>query len=389
MNKNTRNSKENIVAVHLLNDYSGSPNVLRQAITAWVQNGHTVDLYTATPSGKGMLSEIPGVTMHRIFYRWHPRKWMTLFYYMVSQVLLFLRLLVRLHKNDKLYINSLLPFGAALAGWLRGVTVCYHFHEVSVKPALLKHWLLLVANTTASRGVFVSEDLRARLAFRKKGQVIYNTVPEQFIEKALCFPREYPAESFTVLMVCSLKKYKGVLEFAATARQLPHIRFRLVLNAQLPEIETFFRDQEISPNLEFFPAASELSPFYETASVVLNLSRPDEWIETFGMTILEAMYYGLPVIVPPAGGVLELVTDGREGFRIDSSDSAGLAEAIQQLASDAKLYQSFAANARRKACGFNPARFSREINAIVSGSEENCISNLTSGSNLPFPESGN
>lgn len=48
--------------------------------------------------------------------------------------------------------------------------------------------------------------------------------------------------------------------------------------------------------------------FYNKATVVLNLTDKTQAIETFGMTPLEAMSCGLPVIVPTIGGIAELVT---------------------------------------------------------------------------------
>ena len=40
-------------------------------------------------------------------------------------------------------------------------------------------------------------------------------------------------------------------------------------------------------------------------------------VETFGMTILEAMPYGIPAIVPNVGGPLELVQHGYNGYCVD------------------------------------------------------------------------
>lgn len=45
---------------------------------------------------------------------------------------------------------------------------------------------------------------------------------------------------------------------------------------------------------------------------MLNLTNKNQAIETFGMTPLEAMTCGLPVIVPTVGGIAELVIDNKE-----------------------------------------------------------------------------
>ena len=43
------------------------------------------------------------------------------------------------------------------------------------------------------------------------------------------------------------------------------------------------------------------------ASVCLNLSQQPDWVETFGLTIWEALTQGTPVIVPDVGGPLEII----------------------------------------------------------------------------------
>lgn len=357
--------KKRIIAVHLLNDFSGSPFVLRQSLEVLVNEGYQTELFTATPSGEGFLSNIDGVKQHRLFYQWNKKKWITLFLFLYSQLFLFFRLCFYLRKKDLVYINSLLPFGAAVAAKLRGCTIIYHIHEVSVKPALLKKILLLVARSTANQSIFVSQDLLSRTNYNERATVVYNALPDEFVMKAIQSAGKRGPTPFTVLMACSLKKYKGVMEYVQCAQQLPLFRFILVLNAASGDISEFFRGQGLPDNLEFFPAQSNLHPFYQQADVVMNLSRPGEWVETFGMTVLEAMYYKKPVIVPPVGGVTELVTDELEGFCIDSSLVKLICEKLQLLAACNSLYRQQSVNAFKKAQVFSRARFDAGIIHVI------------------------
>lgn len=352
--------RNRIIAVHLLNDFSGSPFVLRQSLEALVKKGYVVELLTATPGEAGFLSEIEGVTTSPVFYKWSPNKWMTLLLFLYSQLYLFCKVLFKARRSDIVYVNSLLPFGAALGAWIKGAKVLYHIHEVSIKPALLKKFLLTIAGFTASKGIFVSKDLQQRTRFKGKSVVVYNSLPSSFIQEAMTAKRKTNTE-FSVLMICSLKKYKGVDEFVEIARRLPRFKFTLVLNASLADIETYFMEATIPTNLELVPSQKNVHPFYQNADVVVNLSRPDEWVETFGMTILEAMYYGKPVIVPPVGGVIELVTPGREGYRIAGRQVNELTENLQLMATSPTYYRQLSVNAQSKARQFSPAVFSESI----------------------------
>lgn len=361
--------KKRIIAVHLLNDFSGSPFVLRQSIEVLLKQGYSVDILTATPEGKGFLSDIPGARLHPVFYRWSPNRWKTLLFYCWSQLRLFINVSRMIRKEDIVYVNSLLPFGAALAGHWRGARVLYHIHEVSIQPALLKRWLLWVAQRTATLGLFVSADLHHRTSWNKPHRIVYNALPDSFIQQAM-LSRASNSSRFRVLMLCSLKSYKGVWEYVQLADRLPNMQFRLVLNATTEAIQAFFQHASLPANLTCFPAQSDVHRFYSDTDVVLNLSHPDAWIETFGMTILEAMYYRKPVIVPPVGGVLELVTTHVEGYTISAHDGAAIREALLTLQACPSLYNRMQAAAFRKATTFTPLRFRRELLQVMASLQQ-------------------
>lgn len=55
------------------------------------------------------------------------------------------------------------------------------------------------------------------------------------------------------------------------------------------------------------------------------------YLESFGMTVVEAMTFGLPVIACAAGGVLDIIVDGQTGILIPPRDPVALATAITRL----------------------------------------------------------
>lgn len=328
-------NNKRIIAVHLLNDFSGSPLVFREAISAYAAKGYEVILYTASPSGKGFLSHLPGVENRSLPYRWYSNKWLTLFSFLLVQGLLFFRLLFTCRKDDIVYINTLLPFGAALAAACRGARVWYHVHEISLKPALLKKFLLLVAEYSARRVIFVSGYLSGQFSFKRPAsEVIYNKLPAIFEKRARTFLQQYTLRAerpFSILMLCSLKEYKGVYEFVYCARQLPRYRFMLVLNAGADEVERFRKQSKAPSNCEIYAAQHDTHQFYQQADLVVNFSLPHLWVETFGMTVLEAHAYHLPVIVPPVGGPAELLQLGVKGICCDARNREDLLKALRQM----------------------------------------------------------
>ncbi len=353
-----------LVVVHMRNDLSGSTRVLAQAVEALCAQEVNIVLYTATIDYEGFLSDLPNqVEIRSIPYKRRNRRWRTFFSYLYVQVWLFFSLLKYILKPTKIYINTVLPFGAAFAGILMRKKVIYHIHEVSLAPApiLLKKWLFFVVRLTAHKVIFVSEFLKEQMSFsRTEKVVIHNCISESFTENAEEISHATDKE-FRVLMICSLAEYKGVPEFIELAKAMSGFKFDLVLNATLSEIKLVLGKAELPNNLNVYPAQKKVEHFYKEASVLLNLSDTQKHIETFGMTVLEGMNYGLPCIVPPVGGVLELIDDGVNGYCIDSKNLSQIIDAIEELRVDTRLYSSLSVQAKKKAELFNSDLFEKAI----------------------------
>lgn len=71
--------------------------------------------------------------------------------------------------------------------------------------------------------------------------------------------------------------------------------------------------------------------------------------ELFGMPIVEAMSAGTPAVATQAGGMPELIENGRSGLLVPRDDSAALAEAIMRLLADENLRRSMGRAARQRA----------------------------------------
>jgi len=358
--------KPKIVAVHLLNDFSGSPMVLSQALIGLQKSGHEVVIHTAG-GREGFLSDID-CKKEYFKYKFFRNPLLRLAAFICSQLVVFTQLLKYRKENVVIYVNTLLPFGAALAGKIMGKKVVYHIHESYIKPVALKNFLKGVAANTADTAVYVSNYLcEAEKIKNIKYKVVYNALPDEFVSKADGFNYHIPnASSFTVLMVCSLKEYKGVNEFVALAKRHPKLRFEMVLNATKEDISNYFSEGNIPSNLTLFPTQKDLDPFYRRASLLLNLTNPQLCVETFGMTILEAMCYGIPVIAPPVGGPAEIVDSGKNGFTIDVREEANLDFAIEKLYADGNMLSSFSSKAKETSSRFSTHDLQGEIVKIIS-----------------------
>lgn len=353
-----------IFAFHLLNDYSGSPKVLGQLLKAWTRAG--IEVHLGTCSAKtGFLSDIPAVHYHPYWYRWSANPLIRFFNLMTSQILLILQFWRKVTTNDIVYVNTVLPFGAAILGKLKGCRVIYHVHETSMKPKVFKQFLFAMVRLCADEVIYVSDYLAN--TERVKGpriHTVHNAIENEFSARAAKFSKMDSTRN-RVLMICSLKTYKGVFEFVALAALHPDKSFRLVLNATNDELKRFFANTQLAANVELFPAQHDVHPHYQWADAVLNLSRSSEWVETFGLTIIEAMAYKLPVITPEVGGVVELITNGVEGYQVDSRNLPLLSQKLSLILDEPNTYKRMQLASLERLSFFSEAAFVGKIDGIL------------------------
>lgn len=346
-----------IACFHLFNDYSGSPKVLKTVISGLLKKGHSIDLVT---SCGGVLDELKGeenLRMKQYNYTFSRNICVRAMRYACVQLQVFFIALGYMFKKDTvIYINTILPVGAAIGGRIAGRKVIYHYHENAKAKSTIYRILAKIMQFIASDIICVSEYQRSFLRRKKRVLVIPNALQEKFTNNIAPDCKRAFAQK-RVLMLGSLKSYKGTMEFIELARRLSAFSFELVLNENEENIAAYLKSKNLSTpqNLAVYPRQNNVVPFYNKASLVLNLTNKNEAIETFGLTALEAMTAGLPVIVPTVGGIAEMVDDGVNGYKIDVHNLEKIKDSIEDILTNEELYITLAGNAQK--CS---KRYSRE-----------------------------
>lgn len=100
----------------------------------------------------------------------------------------------------------------------------------------------------------------------------------------------------------------------------------------IPDIVTFYGNRQ----------PEELCTYYSAADVVVSTP----WYEPFGLTPLEAMACGRPVIGSAVGGIKHTVVHGETGLLVPPKDPAALAGGLVQILGQPGLGEKMGASAR-------------------------------------------
>ncbi|HYR96037.1 MAG TPA: glycosyltransferase family 4 protein, partial [Candidatus Binatus sp.] len=150
---------------------------------------------------------------------------------------------------------------------------------------------------------------------------------------------------------------------ALLAGELPDARLDVVGDhASRGRMEALARELGLDRRVTFhgFLGRAEIGALYCSAAVV---ALPSE-VEGFGITLMEAMHSGVPVIGSARGGSGELIRDGWNGFVVAPGDLPALADRLRLLLTDERRREEMGANGRRTAERFTLAHMVDETLAV-------------------------
>jgi N-acetyl-alpha-D-glucosaminyl L-malate synthase BshA len=146
-----------------------------------------------------------------------------------------------------------------------------------------------------------------------------------------------------------LKRIGDVVRiFARVREQMPA---KLLLIGDGPErlfIQQLVRELKLGADVHFLGEQDQLEPLFFCADLFLLPSEQ----ESFGLTALEAMNCGVPVIGTDVGGLPEVIVHGETGYLFPVGDIAGMSANAVALLRDPARHELFKTQARRRARQF-------------------------------------
>ena len=198
----------------------------------------------------------------------------------------------------------------------------------------------------------LKEKTLTNYSITKDIEVIPNFVDTKKYKKlpACKFKKQIAPNNEKILVhVSNFRKVKRVPDtvriFHEVQKEIPS---RLVLVGDGPDrsnTEQLCRELDVCNDVIFLGKQAELVDIYSASDIFLMPSQS----ESFGLSALEAMSCGLPVVSSSVGGLPELQVHGETGFIAEIGDITRMARYTVDLLRDENKYRLFSEAARRRA----------------------------------------
>lgn len=354
------------IFVHLLNDFSGSPRIINDKIAAYSRLGE--DCYVITSGNQGFI-EIARYQHRVVPYAKHPNRLRWTMRLASWYCRCFLTLLGVARRGDIVHCSTMLTAPLLLAARLKGARTVSHVMETKLKPPLFKWILRRFVSAFAEHVVYLSNYVATAEPFPKRPRTVtYPGIDERIFDAGAAHLARRPpmgraSGPLTVALICSLAWYKGCktfLELAAQPRARA-IRFLLVINGTPAEFAAQTGGKRLPPNLAVRFRVANVEELLPDIDVLISLTDRRGWVETFGLTLVEAMAFGRPVLAPNIGAPIEFVVPGRNGFLIEETDQRQILSVLETLRDNSDVYATLSDGAAQTAAEYSPAKFQQRI----------------------------
>ncbi len=203
--------------------------------------------------------------------------------------------------------------------------------------------------------------------------VIHNGIdPRRFLTRwsRLQF-RQYfslPADALVVGTVARLHPVKGhpyLLKAAPSlVKEFPQLYFVLIGDgSDKTQLQALAKELGIQHRIIFAGFMPDVEQLYPAMDIFCLPSL----MEGMGISLVESMYCGTPVVATQVGGIPELVTGEVDGLLVPPGDAASLGAAIRRLLVDGALAKGLAAAGQQKAQKFTVQAMTRQVENVYDG----------------------
>jgi N-acetyl-alpha-D-glucosaminyl L-malate synthase BshA len=236
----------------------------------------------------------------------------------------------------------------ALVTTLHGTDTTLIGRDPAYQP-VIRHALEESSAVTAVSG-FLRDETRRTFGFERDIEVIHNFFAPAPPARGRREVREALglAERFVVIHMSNLRPGKRIdhlLRVIAATRHRDRVHLLLLAGADFAPWRPLVDELGIGGRVTVLPPAPDVETYLNAADLALYTSD----YESFGLSILESMFHGHPVLATRAGGVPEVVVDGETGFLLAPGDVGGFVERLDAVAADPERFREMGERGRARA----------------------------------------
>ncbi len=258
------------------------------------------------------------------------------------------------HATSAFLAREILKNGLKIVTTLHGTDITL----VGLEPSFLP---VMKFSIEASDGVtavsrFLKEKTLTNYGIEKDIRVIPNFVDTEKYKRIDCeeIREKFAPTGESILVHTSnfraVKRVADVIRiFHEVRKQVPS---KLILAGDGPDrsnCEILVRELGIKEEVRFLGKQQDLIPILSAADLFLMPSQS----ESFGLSALEAMSCGVPVISSSVGGLPELQLHGQTGYIAEIGDIPRMAKYAMELLTNTARHELFARSARKRALEFD------------------------------------
>jgi len=155
-------------------------------------------------------------------------------------------------------------------------------------------------------------------------------------------------DDFLVIHMSNLRPGKRVddlLRVLAASRHRDRIRLLILAGGDFAPYRPLVAALGIEPRVTVMNSVPDIENYLNAAD--LGFYTSDH--ESFGLSILESMFHGHPVLATRAGGVPEVVVDGETGFLLPVGDIDGFVARLDTIVDEPQLFRGMGERGRERA----------------------------------------
>lgn len=204
--------------------------------------------------------------------------------------------------------------------------------------------------------IVTEENVQKRfMAFlpKEKVQIIYNYTNLESPDS----PINYSDREFDAIYTGGITKLRGAIKILEATKILKQKRNdikMLFLGSYFPdglknEMHTYINENKLKNNIKLLDAVpyNEVPDYYKKSKVGLGIFLPINTHQIIlQIKLFEYMNFGLPIVGSNFGHIYNIIENDKVGIAINPEDPEAIAEALDKLLSDEKLYNTFSQNGR-------------------------------------------